>query len=47
MELCEGQTSPRRKIPACYKMLRTSELACCCVHGNELLGSMKSGKFLD
>jgi hypothetical protein len=44
----EVLTTPHRKIPACYEMLhRASELEGCCEHGNEPLGSVKGGEFLD
>jgi hypothetical protein len=46
--LDEELTTPHHKKPPCYEMLhRFSELAGSCEHGNELLGSIKGGKFPD
>jgi hypothetical protein len=47
-ELIEGLTIPHRKTPACYEIFhRASELAGSCEHGNEPLGSIKGGEFLE
>jgi hypothetical protein len=43
-----GLTTHHPKKTVCYEMLhRASDLAGSCEHGNETLGSIKGGKFLD